>query len=163
MASSSSGSIACSERARAGRRRANGRWPFARRLPALALILLLLVPACRAPERHFYGLTLPAGTVDASTDGIGSDMRMERLEYDFLGGFVVARLIYHSSRVPPELGLDGVVGDGSPDEGIDFRARLGVLDHPDSCKATPAIADGRLYIRTRGALYCFAKRDQESG
>ncbi|HET8676206.1 MAG TPA: PQQ-binding-like beta-propeller repeat protein [Blastocatellia bacterium] len=29
----------------------------------------------------------------------------------------------------------------------------------DECFATPAIADGRIYIRTRGALYCFAKRD----
>jgi len=25
----------------------------------------------------------------------------------------------------------------------------------DECYATPAIADGRLYIRTRGTLYCF--------
>src|SRR2546428_384853 len=36
---------------------------------------------------------------------------------------------------------------------------LAVNDLADSCKATPAIADSRLYIRTRGALYCFAKRD----
>jgi outer membrane protein assembly factor BamB len=36
---------------------------------------------------------------------------------------------------------------------------LAVNDLGDSCRATPAIADGRLYIRTRGALYCFAKRD----
>jgi outer membrane protein assembly factor BamB len=27
----------------------------------------------------------------------------------------------------------------------------------ESCHATPAIADGKLYIRTRSALYCFAK------
>jgi outer membrane protein assembly factor BamB len=29
----------------------------------------------------------------------------------------------------------------------------------ESCHATPAIADSKLYIRTRSALYCFAKRD----
>ncbi len=29
----------------------------------------------------------------------------------------------------------------------------------DECYATPAIADGRIYIRTRSALYCFGKRD----
>jgi len=29
----------------------------------------------------------------------------------------------------------------------------------DECFATPAIADGRIYIRTRSALYCFGKRD----
>jgi outer membrane protein assembly factor BamB len=36
---------------------------------------------------------------------------------------------------------------------------LKVNDLEDPCYATPAIADSRLYIRTRGALYCFAKRD----
>jgi hypothetical protein len=51
-------------------------------LPALALIFLFLVPACRAPERHFYALALPAGTVDASADGVGEPLlfRMLRLE-----------------------------------------------------------------------------------
>jgi outer membrane protein assembly factor BamB len=29
----------------------------------------------------------------------------------------------------------------------------------ESCHATPAIADSKLYLRTRSALYCFAKRD----
>ena len=36
---------------------------------------------------------------------------------------------------------------------------LAVNDLGDSCKATPAIAGSRLYIRTRSALYCFARRD----
>src|SRR5260370_19437445 len=36
---------------------------------------------------------------------------------------------------------------------------LAVNDLADNCNATPAIADGRLYIRTHHALYCFAKRD----
>jgi hypothetical protein len=27
----------------------------------------------------------------------------------------------------------------------------------DECYATPAIADGRIYIRTRGTLFCFGK------
>jgi len=36
---------------------------------------------------------------------------------------------------------------------------LTVNDLGDNCNATPAIADGRLYIRTHHALYCFAKRD----
>jgi outer membrane protein assembly factor BamB len=33
--------------------------------------------------------------------------------------------------------------------------RVNELD--DECFATPAIADGRIYIRTRSALYCFGK------
>jgi outer membrane protein assembly factor BamB len=36
---------------------------------------------------------------------------------------------------------------------------LAVNDLGDACHATPAIADGRMYFRTRSALYCFAKRD----
>jgi outer membrane protein assembly factor BamB len=36
---------------------------------------------------------------------------------------------------------------------------LKVNNLDDECFATPAIADGRIYIRTRSALYCFAQRD----
>ena len=32
---------------------------------------------------------------------------------------------------------------------------LKVNELDDECFATPAIADGRIYIRTRSALYCF--------
>jgi len=36
---------------------------------------------------------------------------------------------------------------------------LQVNDLGDGCKATPAITDRKLYVRTYGALYCFAKKD----
>jgi len=36
---------------------------------------------------------------------------------------------------------------------------LGVNDLDDDCRATPAIAGGRLYVRTRSTLYCFGKTD----
>jgi hypothetical protein len=36
---------------------------------------------------------------------------------------------------------------------------LKVNDLEDSCYATPAIADNRIYIRTHSTLYCFAKSD----
>ena len=32
-------------------------------------------------------------------------------------------------------------------------------DMDDECFATPALVDGRIYVRTKSALYCFAKRD----
>ena len=35
---------------------------------------------------------------------------------------------------------------------------LGVSDFGDEIHATPALADGRVYVRTRGALYCFGSR-----
>ena len=34
--------------------------------------------------------------------------------------------------------------------------RINTMD--DECKGTPAIADDKLYVRTRSALYCFAKK-----
>jgi outer membrane protein assembly factor BamB len=34
---------------------------------------------------------------------------------------------------------------------------LAVNELDDECYATPAIADGRIYIRTRSALYCFGR------
>jgi outer membrane protein assembly factor BamB len=36
---------------------------------------------------------------------------------------------------------------------------LAVNTLDDECFATPAIAEGRIYVRTRSALYCFGKRD----
>lgn len=36
---------------------------------------------------------------------------------------------------------------------------LALNDMDEECFATPAIADGRLYVRTRTTLYCFGKRD----
>jgi len=36
---------------------------------------------------------------------------------------------------------------------------LMVNDMEDECFATPAIADGRIYVRTRSTLYCFGKWD----
>jgi outer membrane protein assembly factor BamB len=36
---------------------------------------------------------------------------------------------------------------------------LAVNHLDDECYATPAIADGRVYIRSQSALYCFGKRD----
>jgi outer membrane protein assembly factor BamB len=40
---------------------------------------------------------------------------------------------------------------------------LKVNELDDECFATPAIADGRIYIRTRSALYCFGVNQPRSG
>jgi outer membrane protein assembly factor BamB len=37
--------------------------------------------------------------------------------------------------------------------------QLTVNDLQDGCKATLAIAGGKLYVRTYGMLYCFANKD----
>lgn len=44
-------------------------------------------------------------------------------------------------------------------EGKDWEV-LATNDFDDLCHATPAIAGGRIYLRTRGALYCFANQTQ---
>jgi outer membrane protein assembly factor BamB len=44
------------------------------------------------------------------------------------------------------------------DPGADWKVRGKVTDLQEDLWATPAIAeDGRIYIRTQAALYCFAK------
>ena len=35
---------------------------------------------------------------------------------------------------------------------------LATNDLDDTCHATPAITGGRIYLRTRGMLYCFAEK-----
>jgi len=42
--------------------------------------------------------------------------------------------------------------------GPDWEA-LATNDLNDECNATPAFADGKLYVRTRGTLYCFGKQN----
>ena len=34
---------------------------------------------------------------------------------------------------------------------------LGVNDLGEEVHATPALSDGRIFVRTRGAVFCFAK------
>ena len=64
---------------------------------------------------------------------------------------------YYASPVAADgkvffVGNSGVVTilKAGPDQEI-----LSVNELDDECFATPAIADGRIYIRTRGTLYCF--------
>jgi outer membrane protein assembly factor BamB len=40
---------------------------------------------------------------------------------------------------------------------------LAVNDLGDEANGTPAIADNRLYVRTRGALWCFAEKARRAG
>jgi outer membrane protein assembly factor BamB len=66
---------------------------------------------------------------------------------------------YYSSPI----GVDGKIYTIS-EEGKATVIRAGaqwevltVNDLGEGCKATPAVVDGKLYLRTYGALYCFAK------
>jgi outer membrane protein assembly factor BamB len=39
---------------------------------------------------------------------------------------------------------------------------LAMNDMDDECYATPAIVDNRIYLRTRGTLYCFEQKEQKA-
>jgi len=41
--------------------------------------------------------------------------------------------------------------------GPEYQEPIAINDMGESCVGTPAIVDGRLYIRTRNHLYCIAK------
>jgi outer membrane protein assembly factor BamB len=107
------------------------------------------------PSPLFYRgvlYTLKEGGIFTSLDiKSGETLKQARLQ-GALGA-------YYSSPV----GSDGKIYTIS-EEGKASVIRAGaewevirVNDLGDGCKATPAIADGKLYIRTTGALYCFAK------
>lgn len=87
---------------------------------------------------------------DAKTGTITKQARLSGALGDYYASPVAADgKIYTIS----EEGKAAVIQAGSEWEVIT------VNDLGDGCKATPAIADGKLYIRTYGALYCFAKRN----
>ena len=68
---------------------------------------------------------------------------------------------YYSSPI----GADGKIYTLSEDGKLSVLRAAGeweviaTHDFGESCKATPAIADGKIYVRTESALYCFAKRE----
>jgi alpha-glucosidase (family GH31 glycosyl hydrolase) len=69
---------------------------------------------------------------------------------------VVSR--YRSQHIP----IDGIIQDGRGSRVSVLKAAgdwqiLAVNELDDECFATPAIAGGRIYIRTRSVLYCFGK------
>jgi len=81
--------------------------------------------------------------------------------------------VYKQARLKKALGnyyASPVAGDGKIftlshqgklsviQPGSDWKV-LAVNDLGKECSATPAIAEGRLYIRTRDHLYCFGKQD----
>jgi len=67
---------------------------------------------------------------------------------------------YYASPVAADgkvflLSRDGKLAVLKPDGSLEV---LAVNDLGESCYATPAIADGRIYVRTEKALYCFGKQ-----
>ncbi len=67
---------------------------------------------------------------------------------------------YYSSPVAAGDKIYTLSNDGKMgvlEAGRDWKV-IAVNDLKDECWATPAIADGRIYVRTNGALYCFGKR-----
>jgi len=87
---------------------------------------------------------------DAQTGEIGRQARLQGAHGTYFSSPVAADgRIYAIS----EEGKAAVIQAGMQWE------LMRVNDLRDGCKATPAIAGGRIYLRTDSMLYCFAKRD----
>jgi outer membrane protein assembly factor BamB len=68
---------------------------------------------------------------------------------------------YYSSPVAADGKIYTISEEGQAaviQAGADWQV-LRVNDLDDGCKGTPAIVDNRMYVRTSGTLYCFAKSD----
>ena len=89
-------------------------------------------------------------TLDPATGEVLKAGRIERAMEDYFSSPVAAdgKVVFVS-----ESGKVAVVQAGAQWE------LLAVNDLDEEAWATPAIADGRLYVRTRKALYCFATSD----
>jgi hypothetical protein len=97
--------------------------------------------------------TLKGGGIFASFDiGTGEVLKQARLQG--------APGDYYASPVAADGKIYAVSEEGKAsviEAGREWRV-LQVNDLRDGCKGTPAIADGKLYIRTYGTLYCLSKQ-----
>jgi outer membrane protein assembly factor BamB len=116
------------------------RWKYQRSIPQLPTVLLY---------RNVLYMINDAGvltTLDPSTGTVLKQGRLRGVADRFFASPVAAdNKIFFVSQA----GVVTVLKAGGQQE------VLAVNELDDECYATPAIADGRLYIRTRSALYCF--------
>ncbi|MGH9672201.1 MAG: PQQ-binding-like beta-propeller repeat protein, partial [Bryobacteraceae bacterium] len=102
---------------------------------------------------HDVLYTLKEGGIFASIDPkTGEILKLARLEG--------APGPYYASAVASDGNIYVISEEGKASviqAGADWRV-LAVNDLGESCHATPALTDQRIYLRTRGALYCFAKK-----
>ena len=119
------------------------RWKYQRGIPQLPTVLLY--------QNVLYMIN-DAGVLTTLDPATGAVLKQARLRG------VADR--YFASPVAGDnkvfiVSQAGVVTVLKPGGGQEI---LAVNELDDECYATPAIADGRLYIRTRSALYCFGQR-----
>ncbi len=119
------------------------RWKYQRSIPQLPTVLLY--------QEVLYMIN-DAGvltTLDPSTGAVLKQGRLRGVADRFFASPVAAddKVFFVS-----QTGIVTVLKAGGQQE------VLAVNELDDECYATPAIADGRLYIRTRSTLYCFGKR-----
>lgn len=119
------------------------RWKYQRAIPQLPTVLVY--------QDVLYMIN-DAGvltTLDPSTGAVFKQGRLRGVADRFFASPVAAdNKIFFVSQA----GAVTVLKAGGQQE------ILAVNELDDECYATPAIADGRIYIRTRSALYCFGKQ-----
>jgi outer membrane protein assembly factor BamB len=119
-------------------------WRYQKSLPDVPSVLLY--------EGVLYGVK-SGGIVTALRPATGEMLKQGRLP-EALDGYYASPVaadgkIYMAS----DAGKISVLAPGA-----DWTV-LAVNDFAEPIYATPAIAEGRLYVRTNLALYCFAKMD----
>ncbi len=113
------------------------------RIALLVALTLLTGPAVASDWSRFRG---PNGTgVDESTD---LPIRFD-LEHNLVWSTALA-----AGYSSPVLTKDRIFLTGETDGALSI---LAVNDLGDSVYATPAISDGRIYIRAQSGLHCFGK------
>lgn len=118
------------------------RWKYQRSIPQLPTVLLY---------RNVLYMINDAGvltTLDPATGAVLKQGRLRGVADRFFASPIAADgKIYFVSQS----GIVTILKAGGQQE------VLAINELDDECYATPAIADGRLFIRTRSTLYCFGK------
>jgi outer membrane protein assembly factor BamB len=118
------------------------RWKFQRSIPQLPSVLVY---------RGVVYMINDSGvltTLDAATGALHKQARLRGVSDNYYASPVAGDgKIFILSHT----GVLAILKAG-PDQEV-----LSVSNLDEECFATPAIADGRIYLRTRGTLYCFGK------
>jgi len=119
------------------------KWKYQRSIPQLPTVLLY---------QNILYMINDAGVLTTLNPATGAVLKQGRLrgvaERFFASPIAGDNKIFFVSQT----GVVTVLKPGAEQE------VLAVNELDDECYATPAIADGRIYVRTRSALYCFGRR-----
>ena len=122
---------------------------------------LILAAACGAASAQTPANNpMPDGSRDMYVGlGVGSAPEWDGARHHKLRALPVLQVQWSNGVFVSGMSA-GIHLSGSPQ--VEFGPLLTVIrvnDLQDGCKATPALVDNKMYVRTYGTLYCFARKD----